>query len=1369
MAPIDVEGQPSRRLALLRALRTLDSEDLSLQYPEKVTKVWLLLSSVKNTRLHAVEENILRWLLKQMSGTSEEAEQARRYPLTWTVLAHVFPKIPAQALGRSLSSLRFVSIVHRALDDTNATEPSDTTEPNQVDSRKRKRHSEPSSIEELRKPEACVKSASGIFEALATLLEQANQLSSLTPEQRVGAEHIKSLFSTSSNETRDITAGLLAACDKSLGFGDCALVRDQATWVETLTTIWDLRIHNSGAYMDFARLLLLPTCSIIARLRHVDADSDYTAAHASREIWIRQLEKFLNKCFVRPARQKFSVQKNGDDLKYALEFAQPRTAALVTVVWSAAARTPRDPNEPKSRIEHASWARAVFELSLESLESLPERKQVIVELLETAIQTTSIPNSETLRKLCKTYALTSNGTDWAMVSKIIVCDPDVFLLDKSLSEEVFARLSVASARNSQETENIITGVVLPLQDAFAKARDLPGFITHWHASLCECISSGRSLDQVIWFSPLIRERCAEILQRSLSSTQLFRLLERLQATNRDMGALLVILDGICAGLNDRNLTSSVDPLIFSMLFPSQASERDSSGVLWLRWRVAGYMASWESAEDCSRLWEELKPALKRILKKGAVADTETFESFVCCYKLCLANHVVGEHEDELIKLMSSFVGRLVSAIEVSSDPLTFEKYIHFIFRHLAKLAERPKEGVNKLPDLITDIFWHLSQHIGILESLLQNPDVMDEEAMLNALMAQPLDALTGVESSQCGWTQPNSLSNILLLLKFPSEAWTTGSRKRVMSSWCRWKIAISAHEPQNPRYASAVLRLLVAMMQHPTFYEGMRFFDLIHVCSTSSPALIEFVERFVDLALKQMMLNPDEPSLNYLREASDYVNALDLTTTSSDMTPVLIVKGLVSALDKSPQAKAFNSIISLEQASQKLAKLIEHGLCNLTSEQDDVPLSVMLRGAAVVAKAQTGIVIHLPKEAIGQLEIASVAYISRNIDLGWRLRAFLARHVSGLYDTAKFRLQLEQGADGVTEDHVREFVEAFVYGKDHIAQGQLLRELMEESQLTTGPVGPLLAVKQLLVLHAGAQSASSKQQNTDLDFASIHQRLAFLLPRCGTLQHFRLISEILLFLLDKCASSMTQWNIEMVFNSLVEVCSATGPDIQGAKAAGEIYGGLCKLVAAVVRRHRHRLGGHSHLLTGALAALLRTLLADPVAAAAATAHPRSSKRRGALPPTTSRPLWLEGHHSRRLQARHAERFARLLTLICEPSAASVARGGSGGGRGGGGGAGQQQQLDSAADAAKRDAGRYMHAVVQQYVALQLRPARLGGAGGDVPRDVRRALEPGLWAVLDVTPAGGLRVLNESVEGAGGRALFRHLFAEYKRSGKWSGV
>ncbi|GAP86556.1 putative urb2 npa2 family protein [Rosellinia necatrix] len=1360
---VDEDGS-SRQLALIRAVRTLD-EDSAIALPEKIHKLWLLLAAAKYTRLHGVEENILRWLLKQMTGSTDSAELVRRFPLTWTILGHIFPKIPAQALGRSLAYFRFVSILSKTLGDT-TTKPETqasalasvlATQEDTASRKKRKRGADwPATLEELRTPLGCLRTASEVFEALAVLLEQAApQSGELTAEKRVGAEHIKSLFSASADETRDIASRLLLVCDDSLSLADGEPPQNQPSWTDILTAIWNLRLHSKDDSLEFAKYIYERACLVLAKL-DID-DSCPPPNHISsvcRATWIPQLRKLLSTYFIRPARQRFAADKNVDILKLALDIAQKNVATSTTVMWSIASRAPRDTSDPKSKIEHDAWIEKIFQVVVQGLKPLGRREKndVLCRLLNIALETQSIPDTETLSVLYQQDVLGGSEMDWTLLSKILACDADVFLVAQDLAT-IFDKVSGVPDVDTKKDE-VVSSVIIPLQDAFSNARDLAEFITQWFRSLC----AAEHVNQSIWFDPKIREHLATILQTSLSGAQLLRLLEALEQIPNESGELLVILDGICAGLSDENTIASVDSKIISLMDREWGDL--SSDVLALRWRVLGCLASWETSNEGNQLWKKIKSDLKSTLKKKSLTATETFEAFSCCYRFCLSNHIGGKYEEDLTKLISIILGRLISSINNEADLRLLKPYVDLVFSQLPRLSEQPKQKVNTLTDYIVKLFWCVGHKLPLssnelrleyVRRLISNSDVTDEEPMVDALLAPLLDTLDTPET-QCGWTQPHSTNLLLVLLEFPVESWTRGRRKRMMGSWRKQKSTISSHAAKNPTYALAVLRLLVKIMQQPTFYEDMEFADLVDICSsmtTSDATLLSLVERFVDATIRQVLTNTNDFTRPYLLDASQYAKSLKVAKHSVAYAQVILLKSLAAALKDhiSPSTSLDHLGIDPGVFQHKLAKVVKQSLSEFASEVNESSvasltneklsfLSMILNAAQTIgnnAAPETNI--ELSGDIQTRLERAGNTMITRDVAIAWKLRSFLMNQSADRYTTESFSAVLDESGQGVEEQWIYAFVDAYVQGKSQSVRDQLLDELIGRDELIRGSIGPLLATRRLLELYQGPSNndiSASIQKGPDL--AKVHGHFTAHLSRTESLVHFKQISETVLFLLDKHGNAMTQYNIEATLTSVVEVCSIHGPKIKGPRVAGEIFAALFKLVALIIKRHRLRLNGHFHILLTALRALLTVLLADP-------ALPASDRR-----PARSRhhPPWL----LTRLEPRHGERFARLLTLVCEPSAASVTRSRS------------RSGLDSATDVAKRAAGQHMYLVLEVYVKLQLE--------AEVSRDMRKALEIGVFSVLDITPEGCRKVLNESLDAAG-RAVFRALFAEYRKFGKWKGV
>ncbi|RYP30787.1 hypothetical protein DL767_006068 [Monosporascus sp. MG133] len=1327
MDPMDIDSNAhSGRTALIRAVRSLD-ENGDLTLPDKILNIWKLLSASKATRLHSVEETILRWLFKQMTGTSQDAEQVRRYPLTWTVLHHAFLKIPPQALGRILADRKFTTILRQALDDiykslrqSSTRADGVSTTDTETQTKKRKRSSEiPSDIDQLRTREGCMKTAVEIFGALAGLLAYGDRpVKAGSPEEKVGVEHIRSLFSSSTEETREITSKLLWICDGALSGLENGIAQEQEHWVGILSTLWNLHLHSKEDTYEFARHLYPPICSIIAKLKGLGVSSPLLGSQATKDLWLRQLEQFLGAQFIRPARQRFAVEGSVEILKAALAITA----------------------------KHALWAQNVFAALLEVLESAEEadRNSGVTQLLETALTTGSIPNTATLREVCKAHALQAGHTDWHLLAKIVKCDSDVFLMDNTVLENLLDVIT-DSGGAPDLADYIVIEVIIPLLDAYTRARDISGFVKQWFKHLTSASQTSKQLDQTVWFDVRIRQHLANNLQSALSDTQLSRLLDWLDSEAQNDGALLVVLDGICAGITQEEFIRSVDSRIFTMALQGKTHKSLPSELAALRWRIAGYLASWENSDEICRLWDEIKPSLTGVLNASPLPDTETLEAFKCACELLLASHPEGKNKGELTKSVCSFMERLMSSLSTGNAILSLERYMEFIFRELPRLTDLSAPDRDALSGLIVALFSRIraepeadvqtdSRFRKILQILQTNPAVEDEESIIDALISQPLDAVTKAET-QCGWTQPQSLSDIWTLLDFPMEALTRGRRKRIMSSWKTWKAGIATQASLNPSYADAVLRLL-----------KMEFEDLVYIASNmtqNDSGHLSLVEKLIDLTLKHVISNEDF-SAQYLDEASRYVEGLKSSKYS--LAQMILVKGLTSALGSTPATKSPSAGIDLGKITRKLRKMVEHSLSKFAGEaksqavvQGDgrlLQLQVTLSAVGCLCNKIPGKSIELQSEVIAQLEAAAKSYASEGRDVGWKLRKFLVTNYRDAYGVPSVIIWLEEPVDVRAEDSVYEFVEAFIKANDQAAKARLLDELVQGGNLTSGSTSALLAVKK--VIEQQEQNTLSTNGNGEtIGIAAIQGQLAPLLTRAATTRHFNHLSAILLLLLDKHAISTTQFGIELTLNSVIDVCSPQGPTLQETRAAGQVYDRCYQLVATIIKRHRRRLEGHFPILIATLQAMLRVLLADPTSPQAHR-HPHARSQH---------PPWL----SSRLQARHAARFARLLTLICEPSAASVARSST---------AAKAPQLDSATDAAKRAAGQDMFLVLQTYIRLQLE--------ADVPRDVRKALETGVYSVLNVTPQGCRRVLNESLD-ANGRALFRKMYADYKKFGRWSGI
>lgn len=211
--------------------------------------------------------------------------------------------------------------------------------------------------------------------------------------------------------------------------------------------------------------------------------------------------------------------------------------------------------------------------------------------------------------------------------------------------------------------------------------------------------------------------------------------------------------------------------------------------------------------------------------------------------------------------------------------------------------------------------------------------------------------------------------------------------------------------------------------------------------------------------------------------------------------------------------------------------------------------------------------------------------------------------------------------------------------------------------------------------------------------------------------------------------------MEYLLSRIVSVTAPAGPPTSG-KFAGLIFQHLCKLFGAILMVYRVKLRGRSHLVVQLMTALLHLLFVPDVRAS----NPRSIKAR-------PRPPWLSGKGSNHLGVSEATAYARLLTTLCDPSVSAVATGGHR----------KQQQLTPATDKARRQIGQHLPYLLMEYAQCQLHSRLLPG--------VKEALLPGLYAVFEVTSKEMLRMINAGMD-ASSRAVFKALYEEYRRFGRW---
>jgi len=198
------------------------------------------------------------------------------------------------------------------------------------------------------------------------------------------------------------------------------------------------------------------------------------------------------------------------------------------------------------------------------------------------------------------------------------------------------------------------------------------------------------------------------------------------------------------------------------------------------------------------------------------------------------------------------------------------------------------------------------------------------------------------------------------------------------------------------------------------------------------------------------------------------------------------------------------------------------------------------------------------------------------------------------------------------------------------------------------------------------------------------------------------------------------------------VTSISGP--QTGSGSSDIFTCLTRLFGTLLAIHRSKLGGRHHLVVLALQGLLHCLF-TPYTSTTDSSH------------RLQRPSWLK---DTKLVAEHTTAYARLLSSMCDPTVSAVTRSKNR----------ARQELNDETKKAKSIAGQHLQYVIMDFCQCQLQ--------GRMDPEVRRALNPGLYAIFDAMSQEVMRTVNSALD-APGRAIFKMVYDDYRRFGRWQGA
>ncbi|KAK4194263.1 Urb2/Npa2 family-domain-containing protein [Triangularia verruculosa] len=1339
--------------ALIGAVQAFNKDTDVETIPERLESVWDVLSEYHGGNFHAAEEMLSRSLLKQMAGSTANAERVRRYSRTWNVLGAVFARTPLFSLAKSLADWKFIGILQQTLKELqgdrtavgpqphlNGTEDIEMTDApapeSPPSSRKRKRPGFRFTIKEQRTKAGCLQTAEALLEALRILLARCEIKSNdEPPTHRMGAEHIKSLFSLSAADAIGILVPILHLCIIAVDLPVSAPRREFSSWLFTLNAVWGLHLQGASDASEVAAHLSHLATRLLGKLIDVAGIGNLGIEDSIKERWTRDLRRFLSRNLILPARAAFLNKKDQSILQTAVEASAESCFLTFPVIFDLVGKSPCEFGGNTSIKDYETWVQAVFDTIVAASTTIHSSSNLMTgtlaltamrRVMKLAAERGAVLSAQSLRLVCKEYAVGPQTNDWSLLLSIVKVNPDAFLLSgdgKELLDQILERAN-SSSPLIQEYQETVSQFIVLLASGYAQARDLSSFVKTW----LKYLDSPKSEEKLepLWARQELVDTVARLVQSSLNTNQLAELVAWLSEQEAS-AAKVFILSALSSGVTREEFVDAANMKIFDAIMAQKVSKKDAPVISACRWSDAARTLAEGTLEEAGQVWSQVGSYLKKALKKSPVGDEDTFAAFKCCVAAWLSNYLEGDNEEETSKLVCSFLSRVEKEATLESKG----RYISWILKEEPRLVSMVVDKTGKVPDIILSLVKPTTgddligmEHAPKLSRVLLRECDTGNQKLTDILIDTIIKV---IDDSEPGTFKPSTKDAVLSLLDAPMETLSRSQREATMKT-------LISHLPQastngsglGVEYWKPVLSLMIKLMEEPTFYEGMSFSHLEAIgggllsatdfLSETRP-ILRLLHQLAVLTIRQMAGgNLDSREKSYLSDAKTILQGR--VSDEDDVARIVLLHAFVSTVKEPKTAQR------LEKAGLDFSGLVDV-LFQLASS---VVAAGKWRGKKLLALTfALDALDSLGRDSTKQAVASSVKsllktsnkLVNDGIQDGWAIRMFLADHfLEALESPFRIKLDMEVSDEGeITNSAIeipvlRQYVDAVVRHADEPTKLQYLKELLLSDCPSNETLGRLLIIHQLITHLKGTKPSSS---SSDFDLAQAHSILTKSLPTLPTLPHIIQTTQTILLLLDQSPVSMKQFNIDLTL-SRVSLLANSPPFQTLLTTHPEAYQPLCSLLEVVIKRHRHRLEGHFHVLLCPLQDLLKLLLSRCQA---------------------NTPTW----------EKNAQQFSRLLTLICEPTAATTAQT-------------SHAVLESEKDRARRYAGRYMYLVLMQYVKCQLECVA-------PPHAVKETLErEGMYAIIRITSGEGLKIMSEGMDG-GGRVVFKELWRRWERFGRWT--
>lgn len=877
-------------------------------------------------------------------------------------------------------------------------------------SRKRKRSSYVQfSLESLRSTHGCLKTAESLLGALRTLLQTLDPAEANVPSSsRMGAEHVKSLFCSPAKDAAELLRPILSICDIVLQEQEQEPLENQDSWIATFSVLWNFHLQSNGDANEVAMSLYPTGCIVMAKM---DRSKALVLDSRVKTRWARDLRRFFLKNMILPARAAFLNRNDIGIFQMAVDVTNFMPTASCPVLFSLAARMPYTSDDAIAKKDHQDWTQKVFDVVEEPLRNADaiKRNQAMKVVLDTAIDTKASISLSSLRTVCKQHTGASDKMDLNLVVRVATLDVDAFLISNeghALLDDVFRQINNLSDADFVElADTNPVNLIQLLANGYARGRDLVGFFKKWFDSLAECFGKGKEFASIrqVWSSQEVIETVSSLLQSSVNTRQLLALLDWLEGkrTTSNAGALLVVLDTISQGISEEEYIDAMNTRLYDIIAPVKLKSIDeSSRARW--WNIIENTVAWSPLDRINTIWTAVASDLKKMLKKGDVQESATITAFHCCNRFWLANYRGGKNESDAAALACSFSKRLQSNEGLASAEDLLKPLMHSESPRLVEFAAKAA-----LTDSSSDSTVH---------SIVRNENVANNSKYGNSLIHYAIEVLAQEQAKTSTWDLENLRVGVQTLLELPSEALSREQREQIAPKLLRLIATVHSQKLSQPLLLVVrLLSLMIKIMSRPTFYEGMKFADLVavgdavvailrEVVATSADVTISSVysvlylyEDLASVTLKQMTSNWESREVGYFTEAFETTSGWSAQTSAVNIHCLILLTLLARAIESSKVSVQCQKFVDPATIQQSISSLLASHLSAVdvdkVSEEAAWPSNILPTSLHLVALEHidaadpTTIRDRLPSRE--DLEQICNTLCDRGFRAGWRLKELM--------------------------------------------------------------------------------------------------------------------------------------------------------------------------------------------------------------------------------------------------------------------------------------------------------------------------------------------------------------------------------------------